>query len=259
MLVEIWRLFKADASFYDKWCLRAGYVAQIQFTWATFYAFGLLIWPYIGNMKYIHDRFDGNVFLHGPNGELIPYLPVGYDHEAISNWRKVAVFVPICLAALNLPLQRSYDFRLWRFQQDAVKNLLVFGASQALMLLVCTLLTVPDLMRPKFDARPVLSSICWLVPAIFGFIHGMFGLYAVLSHCRQDLVSFHRQNILLQRVYLDDDDNDDVEEGPLAQAYRLYHGLQARSAVEDEADHGLDVSTRLDHEGIPSTVSHLCV
>ena len=169
------------------------------------------------------------------------YVPStnGYYHEPIPSWEKVIAIVPICLAAINCPPRSLLQLRLFGFHHDELQRLLVFAISQAIQLLLCTLLTVADFIRHGNAPLFWLSLVSWFLPAVSAFVHGVIGVYAICSRCRP-YIELGPSEPHPQYNHLDDDD------GPLARAFHSQQDLS--HAPNEEYTTEPPVTALLDHD-----------
>jgi hypothetical protein len=204
--IAVVQLFDAtdSTSYYDIWCDRGLIVARLQLFLAAAYAIALTADKYV------------------PNTNV-------YYNEPIPDWEKVVAIVPICLAAINCPIRSLLRLRLFGFHHDELQRLLVFAVSQAIQLLLCTLLTVADFIRHGSAPLFWLSLVLWFLPAALAFVHGVTGLYAICSRCGP-YIELGPSEPHPQYNDLDDDD------GPLAMAFHLQQDLSHAANEEDTTE-----------------------
>jgi hypothetical protein len=204
-----------STSHYDIWCDRALIVTRIQCLLAAPYASVLIT--------------DGAF----PNTN-------GYTHKPIPDWEKAVAIIPVCLAAINCPPDWLLPLGLFSFHRDEDQKILVFAISEAIQLLLCTLLTVHDFIRHGNTPTFWLSFVLWLLPAVASFVHGIRGLYAICSYYRPRI----ELNLYAPHPQYSDVDDD----GPLARAFHSQQDMNMGHLSNEEDTLEPDMTASLDDE-----------
>lgn len=214
-----------STSYYDIWCDRALILARFQFLLAAGYAIAL------------------TADTHVPKTN-------DYDTKPIPDWEKFIAIVTVFLAAINCPPQSLLQLRLFGFYHNELQKLLVFAISQAIQLLLFTLLTVADFIRHGSAPLFWVSLVVWFLPAALAFVHGIIGLHAICFRC-QPYIELGPSEPHPQ--YNDFDDND----GPLARAFHSQQDSNHTPNEEDIAEPAMTASLdRDENETRPARVSH---
>lgn len=137
-----------------------------------------------------------------------------YSRRSTPDWEKAISVVPILLAAIKYPPAWLLSLWLCKFHRDEVQKTLVFATPHMLQFLLCTLLSVHDLIRYGNAPTFRLSLVLWWLPAITACAHGVVGLHATY------FLYFLPVELMLSEPQLRYTDVEDDDE-PLAQAFHL--------------------------------------
>jgi hypothetical protein len=176
----------------------------------------------------------------------------GYTHKPNLDWEKAVAIIPVCLAATNCPPDWLLPLGLFSFHHDEDQKILVFAISEAIQLLLCTLLTVHNFIRHGNAPMFWLSFVHWLFPAVASFVHKIRGLHAICSYYGPQL-ELHLYAPHPQYSDVDDD-------GPLARAFHSQQDMDMDHLSNEEDTLEPDMTASLDDKGNGTSrrrVSHL--